>query len=1376
MDGSISTGRPRVAAAARKQNSQSHHQICEEAGGRATGLLLCSVRLLGAADVPASTGTLLRAAPHRRTASVGTRHTHPSPPPMANWPSQTQIQGREHPPRLSAVTVARAPPCLVAKLTCGDEPRAVRAPHVAALTPKNILLRMGWSIEWWLRTPFGSVPSSMAALLHTYVALRAPSKHYMSSHLRRRSIRRSALGRYAYTIEIADTRNEEYSYAAVTPRRVLSSTSAARPIRRYVVSTHAVFYIVGNCEECMAAYPQLQLQRLLAQPNRAYGEGYIIHVPMPIDHGCPPRALTETQYPSRFPRFPGTFHPIPITQTHWKAWKPEFLPSQASPVGVQKVTTSLQARPLNTDSNTASPAFPVAMDNTTAGIKAGSDSIYFRIRSKLDVILYRLADLRARLPPSAPAKPRMVLARAMRWPCQADHLGRACAFVVRASALRAPCAMEYRTAAVEAPARPLDEPRASCTRCAEEARGAPASRPGSADGDLSLARSGGERKRKKTAALSHRIWLAGGGRDGGALAATSCCSDEGEGGNELGFPSPRLFRGFIPRRRAADRSQPSDLNERLRSRRGARGRGGACWAVSRPARLRLPLGLRPIKPWAASAALLSRAEPVSRAAIRAEPVSRAAIRAEPVSRAALRTGPRSLRYWAAHCAAHVKGCARGCWAFPLNGANFLDWKGKVMTCLAWNNLDVAFREDRPAVPAEGQTSPAFDKWERSNRMATMVMSQTISPGIKGAIPLKNAQGVEYTAKELLTKIEENFKSSSKTYASTLIMKLVSSQYNGKTGIREHILSMCDMANKLKEMQMEISDGFLVHFILTSLPSPQYAAFKINYNTTKAIWTLSDLISYCVEEEERLKTEKMKDVVNMVGNLSLSDTPKNQHESGSSKQGANKNFKKNKNKNFAPKHENKFEKSSHTSGGKMLCSFCESPKHLQKNCAGFKEWLKQQVLFKQEAVPPKKYPSRFPRFPGTFHPIPITQTHWKAWKPEFLPSQASPVGVQKSLKERLRYKPDVALNTDSNTASPAFPVAMDNTTAGIKAGSDSIYFRIRSKLDGTPSPSRPCNAATNTNAWHGSPDTACAHTATTTPPLPVPCPGCNATRPATKLPAAPRAFNAMRRCRSRWGSIGCFRSGCPDLEDDDDTSKAQSCWFVFVMDSIHSSSGPGPEGREVVPSCLSVPPVVSNLEGCINQVPPPGSGQILANLAAGVGSGAGTGACRGERMPPLTLPAGLCRPRNEHGPPASHPQQDRARACARVRAPPGPCRALALAMRPCPWRRARIRPACSVANGPLSVPPSQSDPSPANGGWPPNDGLPRRTGLYYPFPQPFAPELKSFGVSSRHVSSRPGTGHGHWGKSSHRPIKRKDVSPFHTVTVCIDVADQYSKRE
>ena len=59
-------------------------------------------------------------------------------------------------------------------------------------------------------------------------------------------------------------------------------------------------------------------------------------------------------------------------------------------------------------------------------------------------------------------------------------------------------------------------------------------------------------------------------------------------------------------------------------------------------------------------------------------------------------------------------------------------------------------------------------------MALMVRSQTISAGIKGVIPTKDAQGADLSAKAFLAKIEENFKSSSKTYASTLIMKLVAS--------------------------------------------------------------------------------------------------------------------------------------------------------------------------------------------------------------------------------------------------------------------------------------------------------------------------------------------------------------------------------------------------------------------------------------------------------------------------------------------------------------------------------------------------------------------------------------------------------------------------
>ena len=287
---------------------------------------------------------------------------------------------------------------------------------------------------------------------------------------------------------------------------------------------------------------------------------------------------------------------------------------------------------------------------------------------------------------------------------------------------------------------------------------------------------------------------------------------------------------------------------------------------------------------------------------------------------------------------------------PLNGANFHDWKDKVIACLAWNELDVALRFDKPAAPAEGQQpSEAFTKWERSNRMAIMVMTQTISAGIRGAIPLKDSEGRELSAKAFLASIEENFKSSSKTFASTLIMKMVTSQYNGKTGIREHILSMCDMTNKLKDMDMSISDGFLVHFIMTSLPS-QYSPFKINYNTNKGIWTVTELISYCVEEEERHKTEKMKDVVNMVH---YNNQPKNQHESGSSKQGQKK-FKKGWNKKLGANKNNSNNNGNNNNKNnskpkERLCLFCKSPNHLQKDCDGFKEWLKEQGKTKVDVV-------------------------------------------------------------------------------------------------------------------------------------------------------------------------------------------------------------------------------------------------------------------------------------------------------------------------------------------------------------------------------------------------------------------------------------------
>ena len=158
-------------------------------------------------------------------------------------------------------------------------------------------------------------------------------------------------------------------------------------------------------------------------------------------------------------------------------------------------------------------------------------------------------------------------------------------------------------------------------------------------------------------------------------------------------------------------------------------------------------------------------------------------------------------------------------------------------------------------------------------------------------------------------MENQFKGTSKAHASTLILKLVTTKYDGRSGIREHIMMMHDMANKLKGLEMEISDGFLVHFIITSLPS-SYEAFKINYNTQKDKWTMSELVAMCVQEEERMKMDRTTDVANFT--TSSSKKRKNSYP----RKEASKVQKPNPNPNTSTPS------SSKNSLGSIHCKFCK----------------------------------------------------------------------------------------------------------------------------------------------------------------------------------------------------------------------------------------------------------------------------------------------------------------------------------------------------------------------------------------------------------------------------------------------------------------------
>ena len=182
----------------------------------------------------------------------------------------------------------------------------------------------------------------------------------------------------------------------------------------------------------------------------------------------------------------------------------------------------------------------------------------------------------------------------------------------------------------------------------------------------------------------------------------------------------------------------------------------------------------------------------------------------------------------------------------------------MLLALGCMDLDLALRIDEPETPTEQSTQAncaLYERWERSNRLSMMVIKTHISQSIRGSIPECR------TIKELMGAIDEQFVSSDKAQASTLMAKLCSMRLKGTQNVRGHIMEMRDVSAQLKALDVDFSESFLVHFILTSLPA-DYTAFKVSYMTHKEKWSVNELLNMCVQEEGRLKQEKLE-TVNLV---------------------------------------------------------------------------------------------------------------------------------------------------------------------------------------------------------------------------------------------------------------------------------------------------------------------------------------------------------------------------------------------------------------------------------------------------------------------------------------------------------------------------------
>jgi hypothetical protein len=130
------------------------------------------------------------------------------------------------------------------------------------------------------------------------------------------------------------------------------------------------------------------------------------------------------------------------------------------------------------------------------------------------------------------------------------------------------------------------------------------------------------------------------------------------------------------------------------------------------------------------------------------------------------------------------------------------------------DLDLTLRKDKPPTLTPESTAEQkayFEKWEKSNRLCLLFLQGHVGQSIKGSIPEKA------TASEFLKAIEEQYINSDKAKASTLMAKLSSMKYTRSGSIREHIMMMRDISAQLNVMEVTISDIFLVHFIINSLP-------------------------------------------------------------------------------------------------------------------------------------------------------------------------------------------------------------------------------------------------------------------------------------------------------------------------------------------------------------------------------------------------------------------------------------------------------------------------------------------------------------------------------------------------------------------------------
>ncbi|KAJ9538794.1 hypothetical protein OSB04_031527 [Centaurea solstitialis] len=175
-----------------------------------------------------------------------------------------------------------------------------------------------------------------------------------------------------------------------------------------------------------------------------------------------------------------------------------------------------------------------------------------------------------------------------------------------------------------------------------------------------------------------------------------------------------------------------------------------------------------------------------------------------------------------------------------------------------------------------------------------------------------------TAIDYLKNIAEKYKESDIAEGARLSKMFNELKFSGEGNVRDHLLSMIEINQKLRDLDIGVKDEQVVHMGLQSLPIA-YSNLRSMYNAQDKKWDLNKLISVCCEEQERIKKETPM--------ILLLEKPKEKKEHK---------YKPKKTTNFKAIRKTTDKEGSNTF--KYKCYFCKKVGHMKKECSGFKAWM------------------------------------------------------------------------------------------------------------------------------------------------------------------------------------------------------------------------------------------------------------------------------------------------------------------------------------------------------------------------------------------------------------------------------------------------------